>query len=397
MRLALLAAILPLAAQPGAFRDGFETETGWFLFEEVVGGNRCYGEGIGTMTATPERAWAGERSLRLWANDKKTLKANHLIAVKRLDDRGRGGRWTYTAHVYVAPSPRGYQTGPEISIQNTRKAATGAFLTHTAAVQFHANQNRTRSWMVWAKNAQGEAGWLPAFDFEIEQGTWYRLSLEADFDANRYGWLTLEGPDGARHFDLTGYEMAPQKKHDEEALAITLEAENLWNECGRTGMSEQRVYYDEVSFVPTPRPAVVGAQPSAGGEARQRFRFAFEAASPDRPVTVANVLINRGLEPAGACYLAYSVNAGLLHVMDESGTKTLTSIRAGAGAAATGRRCQVNDFVTRTEGTRLILDVDLSFHAPGFAGAHTIYLAARDGRGGNSGWVAAGRWQLAIP
>jgi len=394
MRLCLLAALLPLAAQPGAFRDGFETETGWFLFEEVVGGNQCYGEGIGTMTATPERAWAGGRSLRLWANEKRTPKANHLIAVKRLDNRGRGGRWTYTAHAFVPPSARGYQTGPEISIQNTRKAGTGAFLTHTAAVQFHANQNRTRSWMVWAKNAQGEAGWLPAFDFDIEQGKWYRLSLEADFDGNRYGWLTIEGPDGARHFDLSGYEMAAQKKHEEEALAITLEAENLWNECGRTGVSEQRVYYDDVSFVPTPRPAVVAAHPSAGGETRQKFRFEFEAASADRPVAVANVLINRTLDPAGGCYLAYSAAAGLLHLMDESGTKTLASLRAGSTGAAAGRRCEVNAVRARTEGTRLVLDLDLTFHPTDFAGEHTIYLAARDGRGGNSGWVASGRWRV---
>lgn len=396
MRLALFAFVLPLAAQIGAFRDGLEGTSNWILFEEQVAGSACYGTGIGTVGPSAEEAWSGGRSLQLWANQKQTRKSNHLIAVNRLGNRGRQGRWTYSAWAYVAPSVLPYQTGPEISIQNTRRTGPGQFVTHTAAVQYLANENRKQGWSVWKRNAKGDAAWEPLFDYDIARGKWYRLALEVDYDRNRYGWFTIEGPDGAHTVDLSATELAPQKKHDEEAFAITLEAENHWNNCGETGAFDARVYYDDISLVPTVGPSAGAVHPAAGQGHRQRFRFEFPSGTPDRAVQVANILINRELNPSNACYLAYSVNAGLLHVMDNTGTKTVDAMPVPSESPASGDSCQVHSASARRDGDRLLLDLDLSFVA-GMKGNQTIFLAARDGRDGNSGWVAAGRWLLKVP
>ncbi len=394
-----LCACSRVGAQGPPFVDGFETERGWFLFEEIVGGNPCYAKGVGTMSVSTERAYGGERSLRLSANEARTRKSNHLIAVNRLSNQGRKGRWTYSAHIFIPVEPSGYQTGPEMSIQNTRRAGANQFLTHTAAVQYLANRpaDKPHYWAVWRKNAKGEAAWDPVFPYEIKTNQWYRVSMEVDYDTNRYGWLTIQGEDGTHSVDLTESELAPQSKHNEEAFAITLEGENLWSNCGEAGEFRQRFFYDDVSLVPTPKVAVGGVHPSAGKEARQRFVFEFQGGSEDRPVSIANVLFNRTLDPRLGCYLAYATGSGLLHLMDESGTRTLEAMQVNVPGTVESRQCRVHSANARREGARVILELDLSFQVPAFSGNHTIYLAARDARDGNSGWVAAGRWSLTLP
>ncbi len=47
---------LPLTVQSGPhfrFSDNFETDQGWGIFEEIVGGSPCYGEEIGEVAHAP--------------------------------------------------------------------------------------------------------------------------------------------------------------------------------------------------------------------------------------------------------------------------------------------------------------------------------------------------------
>ncbi len=379
-----VAASLPCLGQE-TFRDSFEDDRGWFLFEELVGGSPCYGAGAGSMTRTAERAYMGRRSLQLWANEKGTRKGNHLIAVKRLGDKGRGGRWVYTAHVFVPDDGKPYQTGPEISVQNTRREADGRHLTYSAAVQYQANPNTQHAgaWAVWRKTGGGKPGWEKAFVRPIAKEQWYKLTLEFDFDWNRYGWFSVESEREKWSVDLSEMEIAGQAKHDEEAFAVTLEGENFWNNCGETGVFRQRFFYDDVSLERMPAPAVAGMRKLAG----EVYEFQFAAGAAAYPLRVMNILMGEKLEAKGACYLAYTAARRELLVMDETGEKA--SARGPLGEEVAGARCRVtSSAVEERDG---VITLRLEVRPVGMRRAN-IYAAARDEHGGNSGWVRVGEW-----
>lgn len=381
-------------AQPASFFDSFEEDKGWFLFEEMVGGSACYATGIGEMATSDAHAYSGRRSLQLWANKSGVSKSNHLIAVQRLDNTGRGGRWTYSARVMIGAGSESYQTGPEISSQNTRQSPSGGFLTHTAAIQYQANRflEKQGQWAVWKELSPGQGGWERAFEWKLKPERWYRISLEVDYDRNRYGWFTVEGEDGKRSVDLTAVVMAGEKKHEESAFALTLEGENLWSNCGKAGIFQQRFYYDDVEFTPTEDPKVLGVRPSAGNRTRQRFQFQFQAASADRGLSVVNILINSALDPRNSCQLAYSKGADRLHLMNETGEKAVDTMPGTSKGELENGVCKVTASSVAVSGATLLLDVEIEFNRKTFAGPRTIFLAARDGHGGNSGWINAGSW-----
>jgi hypothetical protein len=390
------AALLVVVAngQPIPFADSFEDDKGWFLFEEIVGENPCYAKGIGEMGFSTERAFSGKRSLRLWANKTGSDKSNHLIAVKRMGNTGWSGKWTYSVHVYIPPNAESYQTGPEISIQNTRRHPSGDFLTHTAAIQYQANHflERTGAWAVWREKSPGVAAWESIFDHPLKPATWYRLSLEVDYDNNRYGWFTVEGAGAKQSVDLSNVVMAGEKRYLEEAFAITLEGENLWSNCGTVGSYQQQFFYDDITLAPTKQPAVIGVYPSLGTEAKQRFQFRFQASSEDRPLSVVNMLINRTLDSRSACHLAYSVAPNVLLLMNDTGEDSVDSMPGTSFGILNNRQCKVTGSSAVMSGLNLILEIEIAFDRAVFAGNQTIFLAARDTHGGNSGWVTAGSW-----
>jgi hypothetical protein len=383
--LLVVAASLPCPGQE-TFRDSFENDRGWFLFEELVGGSPCYAAGAGTMARSTERAYMGRQSLQLWANEKGTRKSNHLIAVKRLGDKGRGGRWVYTAHVFVPDEGKPYQTGPEISVQNTRRGADGRHLTYSAAVQYQANPNTQHAgaWAVWRKTGGGKPGWEKAFVRPIAKEQWHKLTLEFDFDRNRYGWFAVESEREKWSVDLSEMEIAGEAKHDEEAFAVTLEGENFWSNCGETGVFRQRFFYDDVSLEQMPPPAVMEMRKEADGV----FAFRFAAGAAAYPLRVMNVLIGEKLEPNGACYLAYTAARRELLVMDETGEKV--AARGPVGEELTGGRCRIRSSAVEESGNEVTLRLGVTWVGAAARGA--VFAAARDEHGGNSGWVRVGEW-----
>ena len=238
--------------EPGTvFEDGFEEERGWGLFEEIVGGSMCYGSGIGTVERSTAVAHAGSRSIRVWANQALSTLSDHLLANLKLYERGQNGTFTYVLWAYIDPATGDTgETGPEFSLQNTREVTPGEFRTNTVGVQYKANRHLAEPyrWAIWTETAAGPVGWREVMTQRLTPGEWYRFTLEVDYSANRYLRLAMEGPDVDRSEDLSSFPIVPEKKFEEEAFWLTLEAENLWSNCGIAGPFEYKVYYDDVAI-----------------------------------------------------------------------------------------------------------------------------------------------------
>jgi hypothetical protein len=246
---------LLFVAQPSSasasrvFRDGFESPGNWQTFEEVVGGSDCYGSGIGQVARTNEVALAGSSSLRVAANVAESLKSNHLIAHQPVFDTPASGKMTFIVWARQEPEGPGRQgeTGPEISVQST--AADG--LTTIAGVQYLTNPHAPGhgTWQIW-QDVGGRGGWSPLFTQPIQRGVWYQLVLEADFTTGRYLRFTLTGPGAQKSLSLTQVRLGVDAKgFTTPATEVTLEAENLYNNCGTAGATSFRVHYDELLLV----------------------------------------------------------------------------------------------------------------------------------------------------
>lgn len=239
------------------FTDNFETETNWLLFEEIVGGNSCYGSGVGSVARSVDVAYEGLHSLLVWANQASSTKSNHLIGYKNYPNDNQTDIWRYQVHAFIAPgTANSGQTGPEFSLQNTRQIAPGQFRTSTAGIQYIANpfSSEKDNWQVWREAAPGIAGWHTFMEQPITAGEWYTLTLEADYIDNHYVTFSIRGGGLNQLIDLSAYNIAAEDKFKEEAFVITLESENLWNTCGAAGAYDYKVYYDQVSLM---RPAVI--------------------------------------------------------------------------------------------------------------------------------------------
>ena len=122
------------------FRDSFETDRGWTAFEENVGGNPCYGTGLGLVTRAP-LARRGRSSLAVTANAAGSAQSDHMIGHRKVLARRLDGSATldvWARQEAEVPGSVG-ETGPEVSIQSTRRHAESAFVTTVAGVQYLAN------------------------------------------------------------------------------------------------------------------------------------------------------------------------------------------------------------------------------------------------------------------
>lgn len=238
------------SGQPFRFRDGFETPSGWGIFEEIVGGSSCYGTDIGEVARATDVASDGAHSLRVWANTTLSSKSNHVIAQKQVSNSGQTGRLRYQLVAYIAPeTATSGEAGPEFSMQNTRKISPGQFRTATAGIQYRANPFSPlhKSWGIWAEVAPGQAAWQTFMTTDaLVPGAWYFMAVEADYTTNRYVRFWLRGPGIHLSRDLSAYQIAQEAKFNEQALWLTLESENLYNNCGAAESYQYKVYYDDV-------------------------------------------------------------------------------------------------------------------------------------------------------
>ena len=230
-------------AQNVPFEDDFETDKGWSIFEEIVGGNPCYEDSIGEVARSTDFSNGGSYSLRIWANKKGLPKSNHVIGRLKLSNNGLTGSYVYSLDTYIPATPDTGQTGPEFSVQSTRNVS-GKNLTYVAGIQFIGNpyvDNGTR-WQIWHN-----AGWTRFFNKALSKGKWYHFELQIDFDRNKYVRLAIKGADIDTAVDLSAYDIKGEDRKFQPALEITLEGENL-ETCLRPRPTQFKIYYDNVKL-----------------------------------------------------------------------------------------------------------------------------------------------------
>jgi hypothetical protein len=143
-------------------------------------------------------------------------------------------------------------------------------------------------------------------------------------------------------------------------------------------------------------PIAVSSQPATGGGTTQSFTFQF--AHPDgwQNFGVVNILVNTALDGRRACYMAYSVPATALYLVDDGGDAGgpfAGSVVLGSSAVIQNSQCAVSLASAVGSGTTLTLTLNITFQA-GFGGNKVFYVAAGDQSGGNSNWQALGVWQV---
>ena len=237
------------------YTDGFEKASGWSMFEEIVGGSSCYATGIGQVALSTDVHLSGKNGLKVWANKANSLFSNHVIGQKQLYTTGQSGVWQYQVSAYISPTTASTgQTGPEISMQNTRSPSAGVYLTTTAGIQYQSSPYGSPfgKWAVWAQVAPGQAGWVTLSALPLTAGHWYTLTLTADYNANVYKSLKVAGSGINTTFDLSAYAIAQESKWTSQAFMLTLEDENLYNNCGTAGAMQDIVYYDQLKVSSSP-------------------------------------------------------------------------------------------------------------------------------------------------
>ena len=234
-----------------AFTDDFETTTpNWKIFEELVGGNPCYATGLGMAERTTVLAFSGQQSLSVWANGQRGDKSNHLIAYTTFVPTDVGGLWRYRVRLLIPIATSGFgQTGPEFALQNTRLGSDGQWTTATAGVQYIANSYMpdVGGWHLWIATAPGRANWSDTVLAPLSPGQWYTATLDVDYGTNHYLGFGLTGPATNLYVSLKTYQIAEEVKgFVEPSFVLTLESENMWNNCQAGVVFDYQVLYDKV-------------------------------------------------------------------------------------------------------------------------------------------------------
>jgi hypothetical protein len=240
------------------FEDDFETPQTWSIFEEIVSNNACYGSSIGEVARSTDYAQTGTNGLRIWANKNQTVKSNHVIGShivyqnQGITGRLRYGTWAYCATTTSATTIGLTQSGPEISVQNTRTVG-GVNYTYIAGIQFIGNQWVTDKWQIW-HNGTWKSLKPSEISADLVANTWYYIELEFDFTTNEYISLKIQG--GSLNVNLNlkqaftsaplGFKIGAEARVWQPSLFVTVESENLWTTCSVP--YDNKVYYDNVSL-----------------------------------------------------------------------------------------------------------------------------------------------------
>lgn len=235
------------------FSDDFETSSNWTIFEEIVSGNACYGNNIGEVAASTDKAYGGSHSLRVWSNKGGSTQSNHVIAAHHISNTsGITGRLRYGVWAYCATPIGLTQSGPEFSVQSTRTVGAQN-LTYIAGIQYIGNQWITDKWNIW-HNGTWKAIKITEFNTSLAVDTWYYLELDFDMTTNKYISFKIQGGGINTTLDLTqsfqnatnGFEIGGEARNWTPSYFVTTESENLWTTCSQ--VRENKVYYDNVSL-----------------------------------------------------------------------------------------------------------------------------------------------------
>lgn len=234
------------------FQDDFEKLEQWQIFEEIVNNNPCYKQGEGKLEYSKDVARSGNKSLKVWSNHTGSVNSNHVIGAFKVSNQALKGLLVLETDVNI--SSRTYltgQTGPEISAQITREISPGQYRTFTAGLQYQSNNYLSPgyNWAIWTgTHNPGKADWSVVTNQIIYGGQWYHIKLVFDLNSNQYRYFEVTGKDVNLHQTISQYNIVPEKKFTATASWISVESENAWSNCGKSGIYEHQVYYDNVQL-----------------------------------------------------------------------------------------------------------------------------------------------------
>jgi sugar lactone lactonase YvrE len=142
-----------------------------------------------------------------------------------------------------------------------------------------------------------------------------------------------------------------------------------------------------------------GVTPASGSGASQSFVFTFADSAGWQNLGVVDMLFNNFLDGIQGCYIAYSVPAATLYLVDDAGDAggPFAGYLALPGTGSVSNsQCTVNGTGSSSAGSgnTLTLTLNVSF-TPAFAGNRVFYTAAGNAAGTeNSGWQALGAWTV---
>jgi probable HAF family extracellular repeat protein len=141
-------------------------------------------------------------------------------------------------------------------------------------------------------------------------------------------------------------------------------------------------------------PAPSASNPQWGSGAGATMTFTFTDPRGWQDLEVVNVLINNFIDGRNACYLAYSVPAGTLYLVNDAGIAQgpyAGAVAPGSSNPIQNSQCTVGLIGANGSGDTLTLTLAVTFKTA-FAGNKILYLAAGDVSQNSSGWVPLGVW-----
>jgi|GEM_PF-653092 len=139
-------------------------------------------------------------------------------------------------------------------------------------------------------------------------------------------------------------------------------------------------------------PRVISVTPDRGSGGHQVFRL--ELSDPDGGDTITSVsFVVHTFIGAGGCFLSYNAQQRAFRILSLDGSRWLGPAFLGGAAAVGNERCSLAVPRSRVvaAGTRLVLELDFTFHPP-WRGEQTIYAEAEDNSGLHSSWREVGKW-----
>ena len=141
-------------------------------------------------------------------------------------------------------------------------------------------------------------------------------------------------------------------------------------------------------------PTVVSLQPPVSSGTSQPLAFQFSHPSGYASLSVMNVLINTALDGRHGCYLAYSMSANTLYLINDAGDAGgpyAGSLVMNGSGSVSNSQCTISGAGSLVVGSGNTLTITLNMaFSSAFGGNKVIYAAARDASGGNTGWQTMG-------
>ncbi len=133
--------------------------------------------------------------------------------------------------------------------------------------------------------------------------------------------------------------------------------------------------------------------PSSGSGPAQTFTFTASSPNGSSYINQFHMLLNWGVDGAGACWMMYIQSGNSLYLINDTGTAWLGPYAPGSANTLSNSQCSVNVASVTVSGfsNTLVLTVPITFNSS-FIGPQNAFGYVMDQGGGASGWQFLGSW-----